>query len=300
MDPNKLVSLGNVRRDYGDISQLLLSIEHTGIKVPLAYYPEEGRNILWDGHRRLLCVKIINVVHSIKEDDPDIPAKAIYDNLILDNASVNVLILKDVGHKCIDDIPVIEMEPPKGSSYAAEFQLVCAAEGLRAPLNPMDEARAMADLLDTGKSGAYVAALLGKSEAYVSRRSRLEDLHQDFKEAVASGDLSPRAAEELLTLEDDTDESLRRSIIGAKTQRRVKVKVAAANAAHKIEQQPTLDIVEQDLGVADPLILLQREEARLAVEEACKAMHRAYTLYSLVDKKPDIENLQEVASWLTS
>jgi len=300
LDPNDLVSLGNVRRDYGDISNLLLSIEYTGIRVPLTYYPEGDRNILWDGHRRLLCVKIINVVHNIKENDPGIHARAIYDHLILDNASVNVSILGDVGHQPIEDVPVFKMAPPKGSSYAAEFQLVCAAEGLRAPLNPIDESRAMAELLGMGKKGSYVAQLLGKSESYVSRRSRLIELHPDFKAAIASGDLSPRAAEELLTLEDDTDESLRKSIIGATTQRRIRVKVAAANAAHKIEHQPALDIVEQDLGVADPLTLLQREEARLAVEEACKSMHRAYTLYSLVDKKPDIESLQEVASWLTS
>ena len=297
MNPYDLVSLGNVRCDYGDITNLLLSIEHVGIKVPLAYYPEEDRNILWDGHRRLLCVKIINSVHDIRENDPDVGPKAIYNQLLLEDASLSWTVLKDVGHQLIDDVPVIELQPPEGSSYAAEFQLVCAAEGLREPLNPIDEAQAISNLLAT-KSGTYVAQLLGKSESYVSRRSRLIDLHPDFKEAIASRELSPRAAEEILTLEDDSDEALRQSIIGAKTQRRIKVKIAAANAALHMEQQPSF--IEQDLGVADPLILLQREEARIAVEDACKAMYRAHELYQEVDKKPDIGPLQVYASWLTS
>jgi len=295
MDPNSLVTLGNIRRDYGNLTDLLISINYSGIKVPIAYYPHEGQNVVWDGHRRLRCVQILRRIRTLRTqgiDDSGNILKDLQINGYLDNAFLDVFAIKELPGTVIEDIPAIELKPPRGSADAIEFQLVCAADGLRDPLNPIEEARAMKELMALGKSASYIASVLGKSESYVSRRSRLIDLHPDFKKAVEAGDLSPRAAEEVLTLEDDSDGELRKSIIGAKTQRRIKAKVAAANAALHLQKQPSLE--SEPLGV-DPLVLLEREELKARIREVVKSLQKIKQVY---DGQADLSELREAIRWL--
>jgi len=297
MDPSSLITLGNIRRDYGNLTDLLISINYSGIKVPIAYYPHEGQNVVWDGHRRLRCVQILRRIRTLRtqgvEDSGDI-LKDLQVNGYLDNAFLDVFAIKELPGTVIEDIPAIELKPPRGSADAIEFQLLCAADGLRAPLNPIEEARAMKELMALGKSPSYIASVLGKSESYVSRRSRLIDLHPDFKKAIESGDLSPRAAEEILTLEDDSDEGLRRSIIGTKTQRRIKAKVAAANAMLHLQQQPTIEPDTKPLGL-DPLVLLEREQLKGYIREAIKLLQKIKQLY---DGQVSLDELREATRWL--
>jgi len=297
MKPSDLVSLGNARRNYGDLSELLASIQFAGIQKPIVYYVKEDMNVIWDGHRRLRCVQILKEILTGRTQNPDATGADIYPSLSLDNAALSIFTIADLPGRDFDDVPVTKRAAPKNPAGVIEFQLICAADGLRNSLNPIEEARAMMTLIGMGKKLSYVASILGKSEAYVSRRSRLVNLHPDFKKAIESGDLSPRAAEEILTLEDASNEQLRQSIIGAKTQRRIKAKVAAANTAQQMKQQPAL-MKEAEMGVDDPLILLHREELNIAIREAGVALKKAEGLYEAVDVKPDLNELKGVATWL--
>ena len=260
MNPNDLVALSNIRTDMGDLDELRSSIAAAGIQIPIIYYRVGDLNVVKDGHRRLKCVQQINA---------DAPV--------------------------ITDVPVIEVPAPDNEDELALFQLVAAKDGLRKPLNPIEEARAIESLL-INRSGKEVAEVLGKSTSYVSRRHRLVGLHPDFQAAVISGKLDVRVAEQLLTLSPEAaaDPVLRKSLIAAKTVRAVKTKVVAANAATQAVQEgegPEIDI--------DPLLIALREEAKLKVTAATSALKELEAVYRMVDEKPSLASVREAMNWIT-
>lgn len=263
MNPNRLVSEGNARRDYGDLTNLVQSICFRGVVVPVTYYTVGDRTVLWDGHRRVRAVQIINHVQGVKGSRARY--KALQEARLLDNATIEMTSLGKIEHGPIDDIPAIEAPPPIDSTEALRYQLLSAAEGLREPLNPMDEAHALAQLvLESGV--AEVAQDIGKSESYVSRRSRLVDLHRDFQEAVADGRLSPRAAEALLTA-PPLDSEAREALIAAKTYRKITDRVAAMTASGEAETDVT------PVG-DDPLIEAYRHERDTLIEQVVSGLVR--------------------------
>lgn len=263
MNPNRLVSEGNARRDYGDLTNLVQSICFRGVVVPVTYYTVGDRTVLWDGHRRVRAVQIINHVQGVKGSRARY--KALQEARLLDNATIEMTSLGKIEHGPIDDIPAIEAPPPIDSTEALRYQLLSAAEGLREPLNPMDEAHALAQLvLESGV--AEVARDIGKSESYVSRRSRLVDLHRDFQEAVADGRLSPRAAEALLTA-PPLDSEAREALIAAKTYRKITDRVAAMTASGEAETDVT------PVG-DDPLIEAYRHERDTLIEQVVSGLVR--------------------------
>lgn len=263
MNPNRLVSEGNARQDYGDLTNLVQSICFRGVVVPVTYYTVGDRTVLWDGHRRVRAVQIINHVQGVKGSRARY--KALQEARLLDNATIEMTSLGKIEHGPIDDIPAIEAPPPIDSTEALRYQLLSAAEGLREPLNPMDEAHALAQLvLESGV--AEVAQDIGKSESYVSRRSRLVDLHRDFQEAVADGRLSPRAAEALLTA-PPLDSEAREALIAAKTYRKITDRVAAMTASGEAETDVT------PVG-DDPLIEAYRHERDTLIEQVVSGLVR--------------------------
>ena len=295
MGPDEFVVVSNIRTDYGDLTELAHSIAMVGVEVPILYYRQDGLNVVWDGHRRLRCVRIVNTAHAMETRN----SAAIYNGLkdagLLDGASIQMVNLKDITLRVpVTDIPAIEVPAPDSDEDLALFQLIAAKEGLRKPLNPIEEAQAIRILLK-GRSGQEVAHVLGKSEAYVSRRHRLVDLHPEFQAAVAEGRLEPRSAEQLLTLSQDAmeDEDLRRSLIAAKTGRKIRTKVLAANAAAQVVAEG-----EGEEITIDPLMIALREEAKLKVAAAVSAVKELHEVYQEVDQKPSLTELVSATKWL--
>ena len=295
MNPDELVSLGNVRRDLGDLSSLLLSIDRLGVLVPVVTYRQGEQVVIWEGHRRIRCAQIVNLTwsyrttHSETYSEPKALHKFLSERGLLDSASVSLDALDQVGHnEPIRDVVTVERDKPKTDSAAIQFQLLSNDSDLRRNLNPMDEAVALTTLL-ASKPIKAVAEMVSKSESYVSRRSRLVELHPDFQEAVRKGDLAPRAAEELLTLDKGADEVLRKSLIGAKTTRAIKRQVTAANAAIQNKRQEPIRVTES-LG-QDPLTAL----GNLLAQEAVVILNR---LHSSVTEDVDLTRVKEAAKWL--
>jgi len=293
MNPDELVSLGNVRRDLGDLSSLLLSIDKHGVLVPVVVYRQGDQVVIWEGHRRIRCAQIVNVAWGYRKANGEVEPKVLHRFLsrlgLLDSASVSLDALEQVGHNdSIRDVVTVERDKPKSDGAAIQFQLLSNDAELRRNLNPMDEAIALTTLL-ASKPVKTVAEMVSKSEAYVSRRSRLVELHPDFQEAIRKGDLAPRAAEELLTLDKGADEVLRKSLIGAKTARAIRRQVAAANAAMQNKRQEPIQVVE-NLG-QDPLTALGNALA----QEAIVILNR---LHSSVTEDVDLTRVKEAAAWL--
>jgi hypothetical protein len=295
MNPNALTTLSNIRTDYGDLTELCHSIAMVGVEIPILYYEMGGLNVVKDGHRRLRCVQIINAAHDVDSgDSADIHA-ALKEGGLLDGAFIQIVNLRAISHRGpITDVPIVRVDPPSNEGDVALFQLVAARDGLRKPLNPMEEARAIATLLKS-KSGQDVAKAIGKSEPYVSRRHRLTTLHPDFQEAVAKGEIDPRAAEQLLTLSPRAaeDETLRKSLIAARTVRKIRTKVLAANAAvTQIHSSGEGEVIE-----VDPLMIALREEAKLKLSMAVNAVRELKAVYDQVDEKPSLGSLAEALAW---
>lgn len=297
MHPSEFLLVHNVRTDYGDLTELCHSIAMVGVQVPILYYRRDNLNVVKDGHRRLLCVDIVNLAHHLKEQGA-LTSAVLYGRIKelgwLDNAHINLINLKDVGLRIpITDVPAIEVPAPQDEADIAMFQLVSAKDGLRKPLNTIEEADAIHTLLGT-MSGKEVAQLLGKSEAYVSRRHRLIALHPDFQQALIDGKLEPRAAEQLLSLSPEAaeDETLRKSLIAAKTYRQVGLKVRAANVVGEGAkgEAKAIDI--------DPLLLALREEAKIKAARATAALQELEAIYQKVDEKPDLSGVKEAMKWL--
>lgn len=291
MGPDDFVTVSNIRYDYGDLTELTHSIAMTGVQVPILYYVMDGLNVVKDGHRRLLIARLINLACQVGGNSSQIH-HALKEEGYLDNAFIQLVGLKDITLRGpVTDIPAIEVEPPKDDGDIALFQLVASRDGLRKPLNPMEEAQAIAALLKS-RSGAQVAEAIGKSEPYVSRRHRLTTLHPDFQSAVAYGEIEPRAAEQLLTLQDDNDPELRKSLIAARTVRSIKTKVLAANAIRDVVQEDG-----EELEV-DPLMIALREEVKLKASMAVTAMNELRVIYEEVDEKPPLTKVKAATSWL--
>ena len=295
----QFVSAGNVRTDMGDLTDLVLSIAHRGVLEPVRYYKVGDQKVLWDGHRRLRSVAIINSIHKKREEMPDVSALGLYNNLkslgLLDNACLSMAAIPNV-HNRVDGVPSVESLPPKDSAERIEYQLLSAAAGLRKPLNVLEEANALRRLLEEGWSLEQVAEVIGKSDSYVSRRSRLPELHPDFQRALAEGSIAPRTAERLLSLDPRAveNEGVRKAIIAARTFRAVSQKVDAANAS--------LDLEGEEFSVSsideDPLLLVTREEARARLREAVEAIEKLKGAYDRSDVKPDLQQVREAVRWL--
>ncbi len=87
----------------------------------------------------------------------------------------------------------------------AERLAAATAENVvREDLNPVEEARAIRQMLDgQGKSVRQVGSALGRSEAWVRARLLLLTWPEDVVLAVARGELTPAVAGELVGVEDE-------------------------------------------------------------------------------------------------
>lgn len=95
----------------------------------------------------------------------------------------------------------VNIKKVKGNSQQ-QAQLNLVENLQREALDPLEEAQAMADYIETYKvTQAQLAHELGKSEPYISQRlSLLKNTADEVKEALGTGEVSPTQVREMVTL----------------------------------------------------------------------------------------------------
>lgn len=101
-------------------------------------------------------------------------------------------------------VPAIVFDKPLKEDKILEIRLIENIQ--RHALDPFDEAEAYQMLTEMGYSKAAIGRRVGKSRPYVVRRMRLLRLHPDLREAIRQGNLSPEHGQELLKLEDPSQQ----------------------------------------------------------------------------------------------
>lgn len=156
-------SVGNVRVDVGDITELAASIKETGLHQPIEVAIADDGAWLIDGHRRLAAVKKLK--------------------------------WKEVEVKVAADLDGMQPEEQR-----IAIQLVANMQ--RVDLSPLEEAGGYAQLKQFGWKQNQIARRLGRSEAHVSKRLALVELPPGALDLGAQGRLGPESLYALSRVQD--------------------------------------------------------------------------------------------------
>ena len=167
-----VVSPRRIRHDLGDLDSLALSLHLHGQLAPVVVYQVGDRFHLIAGERRLEATRRL---HEAEVKAGRIPADS--------SGTINVSVRR-----------ILAGENPR------EIEL--AENAHRRELNDEEEADALIQLVrEDGREMREVAAIAGRSVAYVSKRVRMfED--PTLRKALTDGLISPAQAEELLGLDE--------------------------------------------------------------------------------------------------
>jgi ParB family chromosome partitioning protein len=158
----------------------------------------------------------------------------------------------------LEEVPAI-VRDAEGSE---RLELALLENVAREDLNPVDEARACATLVDDlGVSKAELASRIGKSRPAVANAIRLLDLPDDVLELIEKGELTGAHGRALLmTRDNDTRRRLSREAVAAgwsvkDTEKRAKAAQAEIDgtAAKKTTAGPPADLVDAMAAAADAL-----------------------------------------------
>jgi ParB family chromosome partitioning protein len=167
-----VVSTRRIRHDLGDLDALALSLHLHGQLAPVVVYQVGDRYHLIAGERRLEATRRL---HEAEVKAGRIPADT--------SGSINVSVRR-----------ILAGENPREIELAENAQ--------RRELNDEEEADALIQLVrEDGREMREVAAIAGRSVAYVSKRVRMfEDA--TLRKALTDALISPAQAEELLGLDE--------------------------------------------------------------------------------------------------
>jgi ParB family chromosome partitioning protein len=158
----------------------------------------------------------------------------------------------------LDTVPAI-VRDAEGSE---RLELALLENVAREDLNPIDEARACATLVDDlGVSKAELASRIGKSRPAVANAIRLLDLPDDVLELIEKGELTGAHGRALLmTRDNDTRRRLAREAVAAgwsvkETERRAKAEQAKLDGSAPVagKRQAPADLVDAMAAAADAL-----------------------------------------------
>jgi ParB family chromosome partitioning protein len=144
----------NVRKDYGNLEELMTSIIESGLQIPLKARELKGINDKWeivDGHRRLEAIKL---------------------------AIAN-------GH----EIPYVDVLAYKGNGEDEVFSMLITGTGQK-PLNEMEQANAVERLIDYGYRVDLIAKKMGRSLPHVYYLVKLSGLPAKIKDRIQDGYIS--------------------------------------------------------------------------------------------------------------
>ena len=156
VSPNNLfVTLGfNVRKDYGNLDELMTSIIESGLQVPLKARPIPNADDKWevvDGHRRLEAIKLAN----------------------------------SRGH----EIPYVDVLTFKGNEEEQVISMLITGTGQK-PLNEMEQAIAVERLINFGYRVDDIAKKMGRSLPHVYYLVKLSGLPAKIKDRIQDGYIS--------------------------------------------------------------------------------------------------------------
>src|SRR5436190_23911012 len=158
----------------------------------------------------------------------------------------------------LESVPAI-VRDAEGSE---RLELALLENVAREDLNPVDEARACATLVDDlGVSKAELASRIGKSRPAVANAIRLLDLPDDVLELIERGELTGAHGRAILmTRDDDTRRRLAREAVAAgwsvkETEKRAKAEQQEPDSGARTvgRTQPPADLVDAMAAAADAL-----------------------------------------------
>ncbi|MEV0005903.1 ParB/RepB/Spo0J family partition protein [Micromonospora sp. NPDC050980] len=156
----------NPRKVLGDLGDLEASIREVGVIQPPVVLPAERVAAAWPKHAKeiagakwvvLVGARRRTAAGRVYGDDPE--------------ATLNVLVREDA----IADDPL------------AQLDVMTAENVARAPLSPVEEARAFAEQEAAGRKQRDIAAKVGCSQSHVSKRLKLLKLPEAMLAALESG-----------------------------------------------------------------------------------------------------------------
>jgi len=149
---------------------------------------------------------------------------------------------------------------------ASTLEIALVENMLREDLNPIEQARACAALVeDLGLTREEVGARLGKSRVAVSNLIRLLDLPDDVIDLIESGELTEGHGRALLLA---ADHARRRELARAAAERHLSVRALEALARNAEQQatasrRPAADHEQAALGIAERLTAALGMEVRV-------------------------------------
>ena len=144
----------NVRKDFGNLTELMVSIIESGLQIPIKAKKIDDENDLWevvDGHRRLQAI----------------------------------LLAIDHGH----DIQYVDVMSFKGNEEDQVFSMLITGTGQK-PLNEMEQAIAVDRLIHFGYKVDEIAKKMGRSLPHVYYLVKLASLPIQIKNHVQEGYIS--------------------------------------------------------------------------------------------------------------
>src|SRR4051794_32613040 len=168
----------------------------------------------------------------------------------------------------LDEVPAI-VRDAEGSE---RLELALLENVAREDLNPIDEARACATLVDDlGESKAELASRIGRSRPALANAIRLLDLPDDVLELIAKGELTGahgRAA--LMTRDNDARPRVAREAVAAgwsvkETEKRAKAEQQRLDGTAVVagKKHTPADLVDAMAGAADALTAATGHDVRV-------------------------------------
>ncbi len=162
---------GNIRSDYGDLTELAISIFYEGIIMPMRGYRVEDEGFSgyesFDGHRRLAAGNLL--LKGFEAPDPNTGEKMLYK---LDSVRAKVIIVR--ADRYSDEQIILDMITTNSGK----------------PLNPVEISEAIRRLMVHGWNAKEIAAKFGKTVRYVQNLEILAGAPKRHREMVASGVIS--------------------------------------------------------------------------------------------------------------
>jgi ParB family chromosome partitioning protein len=168
----------------------------------------------------------------------------------------------------LDEVPAIVRD----AEDSERLELALLENVAREDLNPVDEARACAILVDDlGVSKAELASRIGKSRPAVANAIRLLDLPDDVLELIEKAELTGAHGRALLmTRDNDARRRLAREAVAAgwsvkETEKRAKAAQAELDgtAPKKAAARPPADLVDAMAAAADALTAATGHEVKV-------------------------------------
>ena len=171
----------NVRQDYGNLEELMMSIIEGGLQVPIKAKQFDVENDKWeviDGHRRLEAIKM-----AIGR-----------------------------GH----EIPYVDVLVFKGNMEDQVFSMLITGTGQK-PLTEFEQSEAIGRLVDVGQRPEDIAKKIGKSTPHVYHLLKIYSLPEKYKQKIKEGYISGYTMLDLFEqyTEDELDEKLEEVISDA-------------------------------------------------------------------------------------